>query len=191
MTLNTLNNNNKNNNNRCATRLIWVMLVFLSGVTSVGVQAKNIGIYTDVGVMYNRVKVNNGKFYPWSGKIKLGYNFTKNFSIEGQYGTSFKGDTDQGVSLDLNKAMGAYVRWGSDTHNNVRLYILLGQSRSVVDFSGNDKHSETLDGFSWAIGAEERSQKFKSMSYTVEYTSFYRKSGQEISGLSLGLRFDF
>ena len=171
---------------------IMISLVFsaIFATTSTQVLAET-GIYTDIDVMYNQVKVNNGKFNPWSGKIKLGYNITKNWAVEGQYGTSFKDDTDQGVTLELKQVMGAYVRWGSDMHNNVRLYILLGQGRSVVEYTGSEKHEDTLDGFSWAIGAEERSSTFKTMSYTVEYTSYYHKSGQDVSGLSLGLRFDF
>jgi len=190
MTRNILNTGTKNRYHLKASFAALFGLAVLAGPTA---QADNsMGLYTDVGIMYNQVKVNNGKFKPWGAKIKLGYNITKNFAIEGQYGSSFKDDTDNGVTLDLKQAMGAYIRWGSDRHNNVRIYILLGQSRSKVDWKGSTTQgSDTLDGFSWAVGAEERSQKVKSMSYTAEYTSFYRKSGQEISGLSIGLRFEF
>jgi len=190
MTRNIVNTGNKN---RYYLQSSLVLLFLLAVLLTSNAEADNsTGIYTDVGLMYTQVKVNNGKFKPWGAKIKLGYNITKNFAIEGQYGSSFKDDSDQGVTVDLKQAMGAYIRWGSDRHNNVRIYVLLGQSRSKVDWKGpTTQGSDTLDGFSWAVGAEERSQKVKSMSYTAEYTSFYRKSGQEISGLSIGLRFEF
>ena len=188
----TLNNCFKSDKVRPSLKLIMISLAVLSVFATASTQVlAETGIYTDVDVMYNQVKVSNGKYNPWSGKIKLGYNITKNWAIEGQYGSSFKDDTNNGVTVELKQVMGAYVRWGSDMHNNVRLYILLGQGRSVVAYTGNESHEDTLDGFSWAIGAEERSSTYKSMSYTIEYTSYYHKSGQDVNGLSLGLRFDF
>ena len=149
-------------------------------------------MYYELDASYGTIKLTDGKFNPWLARMKFGYNITDNFSVEGHYATGVKDDTLNSLNVELKQMMAGYIRWGSNTMDNVRLYILLGQARTTLNWDGPTKTGEEqLDDFTWAVGAEERSKKITNMYYTAEYASYFHKGNQDVTTISLGLRFDF
>jgi hypothetical protein len=148
--------------------------------------------YYELAAMYNQIELASGEFNPWIAKLKFGYQYNENLSFEVHYGTGVKDDTDTNLNVEFKDTYGGYLRWGSGIHNNVRVYILLGQARTTINWSGStNSGEEELDDFSWAVGAEERSKRVRNMFYTAEYASFYHKGDQDVTGISLGLRFEY
>jgi opacity protein-like surface antigen len=115
--------------------------------------------------------------------LQAGYQFNKYVAVEGRYwiGTESSIDwiTDRGVqSSDVSiDAWGIYVRpqyfWG-----DFSLYALLGYGAAEYDVTftntgGLDRvyNSDTLDGFSWGIGAQYTFND--NINVYIDYTSIY------------------
>lgn len=129
---------------------------------------------------------------PMTGAVKIGYQFAKSFALEGQYGTGISDDSINSTTVEVDKYSALFLRiGGNSTYNGIRLYLLAGQTKTELKTDPANSGDTEFKGGAWGIGAEEFSKSIKNMAYVFEYIRYYSRSDADITGISLGLRYNF
>lgn len=129
---------------------------------------------------------------PYVGAVKVGYQFAKSFALEGQYGSGIADDNSKGTTVEVDKLTAFYLRIGGNSaYNGVRMYLLAGRAKTSLKTQPVSGSDQDYEGTAWGVGAEEFSQSIPNMAYVFEYIRFYDENDTEITGLSLGLRYNF
>lgn len=166
-------------------------LVILSA-SLVNVPAFAENLYS--GLTFSQVTIDGagGEVKPFTGTVKVGYQFARSFALEAQYGSGISDDDIDGTTVDVDKQMALFLRiGGSSSYNGVRLYLLAGHSRTELATEPAGGDDNEFAGTAWGIGAEEFSKSIKNMAYVFEYIRYYDDSDAEITGISLGVRYNF
>lgn len=139
------------------------------------------------------LKSDIAKAKPYVAAVKLGYRFSETLSLEAQFGTSASDDDFNGGKVEVDKLAAVFLRMGGQSsYNGVRLYLLLGASKTEVKYSDVAVEGEgTLEGMAWGIGAEEFSKSVKNLGYLLEYIQYSDEDDTKVTGISLGLRYNF
>lgn len=149
-------------------------------------------LYSNYTIAQTTINSGGSEVKPYIGTIKLGYQFAKSFALEGQYGSGVSDDKTNGTTVEVDKLTAVYLRiGGNSSYNGVRLYLLAGKSKTELKTQPQSSGDTEFEGTAWGIGAEEFSQRVKNMAYVFEYIRLYDDSDAEITGLSLGLRYNF
>jgi hypothetical protein len=126
------------------------------------------------------------------GSVIVCYQFARSFALEGQFGAAINDDKMGGVAVEVDKMTGVFVRiGGSNNYNGVRLYLLAGRTTTELKTDPVGSGETEFEGSAWGIGAEEFSRSIKNMAYVFEYTRLYDDDDAEITGISLGVRYNF
>jgi hypothetical protein len=144
--------------------------------------------------MISQVKIDRkgAEVKPMTGSLKIGYQFAKSFALEGYYGTGISDDSVNGTTVEVDKETAVFLRiGGNSSYNGVRLYLLAGQTKTELKTDPANSGDTEFKGGAWGIGAEEFSRKIKNMAYVFEYIRYYSGSDADITGISLGLRYNF
>jgi len=149
--------------------------------------------YVNVTATQLEVKTDVDSAKPYVSALKLGYRFSQDYALEAQYGTHSKEDDFGTGKLKADKLSALFLRIGGQTnYNDVRLYLLVGRSKTEVTYKdGVTKASDKFEANAWGIGAEEYSKAVKNMAYVLEYIRYNSDSDNKVTGISLGLRYDF
>ena len=139
--------------------------------------------------------------------IQAGYDFNQYVGIEGRYWFGLDTDTTLGrgnfasdVTID---AWGVYVKPQYPITDAFNIYALLGYAAAdlSVDQPGFELTSDSVDGFSWGIGAEYTFSD--SIGLFVDYVSIYDadedfitnnydvNNEQTISAINVGVNYKF
>ena len=167
-------------------RILCAFLLTLPSICSA------TSLYTDVGISRTEVKVASEKFHPLMWRLKLGYDITDTISVEGHFGTNAKDDSAENLKLEIDQFYALYARYTTKgNYNGIRMYFLLGQSKTKLKLTNGDLKDDEFEDLTWGVGIQEASDKIRSLVYTLEYVNFYDDSDLTMSGISLGLRFNF
>ncbi|MGD8567034.1 MAG: outer membrane beta-barrel protein [Gammaproteobacteria bacterium] len=174
-------------------RLISALLCVGSGVVAPGVSMAAGHYYADVSYEYQKVELSGVELNPYTTRLKLGTPRYKGFGIEASYAFSANDDTVNQLKLEVNQQTSLHVRYqGEQAFNGVTIYLLMGESWTTLKTSGpNAVPDEEFKDLSWGIGAEDYVRNVKNMFYSVQYTRYYSDANLTISGISLGLRYNF
>jgi hypothetical protein len=131
--------------------------------------------------------------HPYTVRLKAGAPIARGFGIEASYATPMNDDGINQLNLDIEQQTSLHVRYqGSQSYNGVTLYLLLGQTWTTVSTSGpNAIPDEDFKDLSWGIGAEDYSRSVKNLFYSFQYTRYFEDDDLTMSGISLGLRYNF
>ncbi len=121
---------------------------------------------------------------------RVGATWSKSVSFELRLGTGLGeqsiGYESETYDVKLNRYYGAYFRFGCPVFHNFYPYLLLGQSKGELQFSGTSGRINVDDtGTSLGLGLDWRFHK--SLSLNIEYTQFLEEDGTKLVGPSLGL----
>lgn len=157
------------------------------------VQESSAEMYTNVTATQVTLKSDSGKAKPLAATVKLGYRLSDGLAVEAQYGSNASDDSYAGGKVEIDKLTAIFLRLGGQsTYNGVRMYLLLGTTKTEVKYSDV---AGTLDnefeGTAWGLGFEETSQSVRNMSYVLEYIRYAKDKGTEVTGIGLGVRYNF
>lgn len=149
--------------------------------------------YTNVTVTQVTLDSDVGKTKPLAAMVKVGYPLAEGLGIELQYGTNASDDDLAGGNVEIDKITALMLRLGGQTtYNGVRAYLLLGKSKTEVKYSGVTTPGATeLSGTTWGIGLEESSNSVRNMSYVLEYVRYADDKDTKVTGIGLGVRYNF
>ena len=117
---------------------------------------------------------------------KLGTKFNENLAFEGRIGFGVGDDTVEGVDVELSNYFGVYFKGGFSATEKVYPYAVLGYTRGKLKASGPGGSISSSDSdVSFGIGVDYSITNATALSF--EYTNFYDKDGEELSGLNLFL----
>jgi len=125
--------------------------------------------------------------------IQAGYNFNQYVAVEGRYWFGLSDTTINGADIELD-AWGIYLKPQYPTTEAFNMYALLGYGSAEFDFSGSSTvNSDTMDGFSWGLGA---SYTFTdNVSVFVDYVSIYNDDevvyDDAIDSWNVGVTYNF
>jgi Ca2+-binding RTX toxin-like protein len=167
--------------------------VLLMVVAMLIVQESSAEMYTHVTATQVTLKSDTGKAKPLAATVKLGYRLSEGIALEYQYGTNGSDDSLADGKVEIDKLSAIFVKLGGQsTYNGVRMYLLLGTTKTEVKYSGVTSALESkFEGTAWGLGLEEMSQSVRNMSYVLEYIRYAEDKGTEVTGIGLGVRYNF
>ena len=134
--------------------------------------------------------------------VNVGYQINPYFAVEGRAGIGVGDDDDDdsivvdvsgtptpfsaSVDAEIESYFGVFGRVGMPAGEVFYPYIQVGYGSLKLDSAGADG---TDEDFAYGIGANFKFTE--TMSGNLEYMNYYDDDDEEISGFSLGLRFDF
>ena len=111
---------------------------------AVSAQAQDSSVYINAGVQ-------TYEFDTYNIVGRLGYNFTENFGVEGEGSFGISGDEIDGVDVDTDWSLGAYLVGRYPVSEQFDLFVRGGYTAVRVEAEGfGDSFEDTVDGF--AIG---------------------------------------
>ena len=148
--------------------------------------------YVEPNASRDKLKLQNAEFSIYSTGLKLGVHLAGHHGFEVQYSQGSKEEELNSLKVELGSRMGVFYRYGSLPSRPIRGYVLLGQSRTVINYDGPTQSSEEeLEDFAWAIGAEEKLKRWNPAIFNVEYAQHYNHQDDIYYIISLGLRYEF
>lgn len=165
------------------------LLLLLLSVSPVQAQS----FYSDVTLTQLTMELGDEKVKPYVGTVRLGYQLARGLALEGHYGTGANSEDFGAGKIEVDNVTGLFVRLGGQSsYNGVRLYLLAGRTKVKIKYKDVAVAGEdTFDGNAWGIGAEEYSRSVKNMAYVLEYVHYNDAHDANISGITLGVRYDF
>jgi len=150
-------------------------------------------VYMNIAGAQTIIDTDAGKAKPFIGEMKLGYEFTPNFAIEVQYGAGTDKDKLDSQEYEVNSLGAAFLRFSSSgSFSDVRLYLLLGYSQIDMQVTtGGVAVSDTYEGFSYGVGAEEFLKSVPNLAFVAEYVRYYDRDELNIDAITLGVRYKF
>jgi len=107
-------------------------------------------------------------------------------ALEGRVGVGVTGETVEGVDVDLNYLVGAYVRAGIPLKHQLFPYILLGFTRAEFEAKGLGSNAETDSTIGVGLDAN-----LDGLSLSLEYANMVDKNGYGLSGMTIGIKTTF
>lgn len=149
--------------------------------------------YTDVSLEYQNIDVAGITLNPYTARVKVGAPVSHNFAIEASYAGAVNDDAVNSLKLEVDQQTSLHIRYqGASSYNGLTVFLLLGQSWTTLKTSGPYAvPKEDYKDLSWGIGAEDFSRSVKNLYYSFQYTRYYENDDLTISGISLGLRYNF
>jgi hypothetical protein len=175
-------------------RRLITFFVFAMSASFSNVYAEDNKTYIELSGVYGKYQETNGWFTTGMGALKLGVNLTDNFSIEGLVATSLA-DTNfyvgtTLVSARIDNIYGGYLKVKAPASSSVDFFGRIGVAGGQVSASttyGSSWLSDT--GLSYGGGVDI---KLEEKSYvSIDYTSYYNKSGISVRGFGIGYGFRF
>lgn len=128
--------------------------------------------------------------------VRLGKQYTENFSAEVRFGVGLGDDPyemsgiDTGLKLSIREFYGAYVRGGIQLNERLYPYVILGYTSGTLE-TGNDSFDfhDGYGGLSYGAGIDIEVKP--ELSASIEYINYFDTVGIELSALSLGLAKSF
>ena len=167
--------------------------VMLFIVAMFATQQASAQVYINVTAMRITLDSDVGKTSPYVGTVKVGYQLSPGFAAEVQYGTSARDDSLAGGDVEIDKLTAYMLRLGGQTtYNGVRMYLLLGTSKTEVKYTGVTTPGETeLKGTTWGIGLEESSQSWRNLIWVLEYVRYADDKDTTVTGIGFGVKYNF
>lgn len=165
--------------------LFVAILVF----TTLGGVAQAGNYYMDVSVTRQKITLEEGEIKPYMARVKGGFNYSDKLAFELVYGGELQDDVLNNQSIDVKRMLGLYARYNTPFTNNLRIYIFAGKTQITLTDSMLSENEFT--DVTYGIGAEEGVPWQKDTLYVLELTQYVKDGANKITGITLGLRFDF
>lgn len=167
-------------------------------VTSLGVVAAILSFsaqaegnaYVEAGFAQLRWSEGSESVTPSNALMRFGYDFTQNFAAEGVASTSVSSDALMGVSFKVDNFYGVNLKGQVELVPHFEMFARAGWTHVNVSGSAGGV-SASASGSSFSYGAGAQYLVTKNWYMQGDYTSYYHKSGDSISGpsISVGYRF--
>lgn len=170
------------------TKVAALTLLVVGG--SAFAQQAPAGLYGELG--YTGLKVESGGASVKPGAVRgiLGYAFHPNVAVEGMVAIGANDDTTQGVTLELKRAYGVYLKPKFNPTKEFEVFARLGYVDSKFKASAGGASASDSDGdVSYGVGASYKVNQ--NLSVGLDYLSYYNKDGDKIKGWTLGLGYAF
>jgi len=160
-----------------------------AALASLGAQADGNG-YVEAGLTQLTLSSGGYSVKPSNALVRVGYQFTRNFSAELLGAASVSSDTLAGASFKVDSAYGAYLKGQIEVAPKFELFARLGWLRATLTGSAPGISLTSSDsGVSYGVGAQ---YLFTNSWYLQgDYASYYDKNGGTIKGPSLGIGYRF
>lgn len=148
-----------------------------------------------VGLDYTMtgIELSGEKAEPDATAIRLGAS-NNNMALEVQYLTSNKTENIYSMTFDLDQSVGLYFVLQSDIDDGYGINVSLGYAMNKMAVSGpSDTYNgeDNYDGFSWRIAIHREIPYLEQAQIRLAYQSLYKDSNIEITGISLGITYQF
>lgn len=166
--------------------LIAAILIFtiLSEVAQAG------DYYMDISVTRQNISLEQGGIKPYMGRVKAGFDYSDKLAFEFVYGTELQDDVLNNQSIDVEMMLGLYARYNTPFNNNMRIYLFAGKTQITLTESDVLPKNEFTD-VTYGIGVEEVVPWQRDTLYVLELTQYVKEGANKITGITLGLRFNF
>lgn len=156
-----------------------------------------------IGLGYTQFQYDNDDYHSDTIKndgvvLRAGVDFTEWLALEVRGGMGLSDDDDNGVQYEMDNMYGGYLKLSLPMSENVRPYVIGGYTRINGDLeyrtqlAGSTitvKDSRDLDDQSYGAGIDFGVTD--TLGVNLEYMRYYDKDGEEISGITVGLRSAF
>jgi len=117
-----------------------------------------------------------------------------NIAFEAQYLIANNTDDIYSMVFDLEESKALYVVLQSDTIEGFRLDVSLGYAINDLTVTGPENTyngTSEYSGFSWGISIQQQIPYFEQAQVRLGYQSFYKDSDLDITGIALGVTYQF
>lgn len=143
-------------------------------------------VLTDIDIADENVKPN-------ASAIRLGVS-NNNMAFEAQYLVANNTDNIYRLEFDIEQSVGLYFVMKSDINDGFGLDISLGYAMTDMTVTGPEdtyNGEDHYNGFSWGLAIHQQVPYLKQTDIRLAYQSLYKESGIEITGIYLGLTYEF
>lgn len=149
--------------------------------------------YIGVDYFLSTVDVSGEDAKPSMTGLRLGVS-NNNIAFEAQYLLSNSTDNIYSMEFDLEESKALYAVFQSDTVEGFRLDIALGYAVNELTVTGPENTyngSDEYSGFSWGISIQQEIPYFNDAQVRLGYQSLFKNDDIDISGIALGLTYQF
>jgi len=168
-----------------------IFLVLFLSVFSYQCQADSA--YFGADYVFTNIEVADESAKPNASAIRAGVS-NNNMAFEVQYLMANDTDNIYRLDFDIKQSVGLYFVMQSDIEEGFGLDISLGYAMTDMTVTGPEdtyNGEDHYNGFSWGVAIHQQVPFLKQTHIRLGYQSLYKKSGIEITGISLGVTYDF
>jgi hypothetical protein len=175
-----------------------LLVVSLLSLASASIMAqsnsKETGPYVELGLIQAYYKDDVVNFNNGMASFKAGYNFTKNFALEGMIAGNINSANfyyrSTNITAQVQNAYGIYGKGTIELNDTVSLYAKVGATNGTLSASSAFGSAWT-SGTSPAYGAGIQANINKDVYVSLDYMSYYNRDGVSIAGPSINVGYKF
>ncbi len=159
---------------------------------------KESGVYVELGVIQANYNEPTFQFNNAMGALKAGYNFNKNFAVEGMYAGNLNSANGYvgvvSVTAQVQSAYGAYGKASLDINDMFSIYAKAGATNGTVSATatyGGAWASAWASGTSPSFGVGVQAKINNDIYTSLDYMSYYNRNGVSIAGPSVSVGYKF
>ncbi|WP_340676831.1 outer membrane beta-barrel protein [Paraglaciecola sp.] len=149
--------------------------------------------YIGLDYIFTDIELGNENVKPGATALRVGVS-NNNMAFEAQYLISNSRESIYRIEFDLQQSIATYFVMQSDIIDGFGIDILLGYAMTEMAVSGPENTyngEDNYNGFSWGVTIHQQIPNLEQVHVKLGYQSFYKDSDIEITGISLGLTYQF
>ncbi|QBG35753.1 outer membrane beta-barrel protein [Litorilituus sediminis] len=149
--------------------------------------------YVGVDYMLTDIDISGENAKPGMTGIRFGAS-NNNIAFEAQYLISNKTDNIYRMEFDLENSKALYLVMQSDTMQGFHFDVALGYAENELAVTGPEftyNGTEKYSGFSWNISIQQEIPFIPNTQVRLAYQSLFKNDDFDISGIALGLTYQF
>ncbi len=149
--------------------------------------------YIGIDYVLTDIDISGESAKPSMTAIRTGVS-NNNIAFEAQYLIANNTDNIYSMEFDLEQSKALYVVMQSDTTQGFRLDVSMGYAINDLTLTGPENTyngSDEYSGFSWGISIQQEIPFIKNTQVRLAYQSLFKNSDIDISGIALGLTYQF
>ncbi|MFK7885491.1 MAG: hypothetical protein AB8G16_01390 [Gammaproteobacteria bacterium] len=152
-----------------------------------------VDYYAGIDAAYLRIPVADANFGGLGLKLRAGATHTSGWGVEVQTLAGIGDDSVGTLTLQADNLTAAFLRYETNQGNDFRFFAVAGYAATSLSFEGpsTDGLEDSLSGFAYGFGAQEKLEWLPSTTAVLEFNSFFHDSNVDIWAVSFGLRYDF
>ncbi|MBU2893127.1 porin family protein [Colwellia sp. D2M02] len=171
------------------------LLVTFLGISLLAITNKALADSPYIGIDYMLTDIDIGgeNAKPSIAGLRAGVS-NNNIAFEAQYLLSTNTDNIYRMEFDLEESKALYVVFQSDTMQGFRFDVSLGYAMNDLAVTGPAETyngTEEYSGFSWGVSLVQQLPYLDNTQIRLGYQSLYKDSDLEITGIALGLTYQF
>lgn len=149
--------------------------------------------YIGIDYISTDIELGDENVKPNAAGLRVGVS-KNNMAFEAQYLVSNSNKDFYRMEFDLQQSIGLYFVLQSDIVDGFGLDVSLGYAMTDIAVSGPENTyngEDSYNGFSWGVAMHQQIPNMEQLHVKLGYQSFYRDSDIEITGISLGIVYQF